>query len=375
MLFDNDFQADIADRLMITQNKLPTMKLLIDLGLALQEIIQNDLRPVFDDTKEPGITINRFCERCSSASARNSWFTPENVRLAVTSWAETLTPDNVTYWLRPYQDKIAKNRTVRTVGIVMAGNIPLVGLHDLLCALVAGHKVVARLSSDDTELITGIVELINALEHDSHYDITLTDQRLKGFDAILATGSNNTSRYFEYYFGKYPNIIRKNRNSIAVLDGDETQEELAELGKDIFSYFGLGCRNVSKIFFPEKYDVQILFNALGSFRPVIHHHKYCNNYDYQKSILMINKIPFFDNGFLVLKESASLISPVSVLHYSCYSQIEEVIREINALQDQIQCIVSQDKRISQAIPLGMAQTPALWDYADGVDTLDFLLSL
>lgn len=351
------------------------IKLIVDLGIALRDVVENQFQPVFDPNHTVGKAKNDFCERCSQASLKNPWFTPDNVNYAVSSWASALNQDEAEKWLQPYAEKLGTAHPDKTVGIVMAGNIPLVGLHDLLCVIVSAQKVLARLSSDDLELMTGIVNLLTALDPAVGHSITLTESRLQGFDAIIATGSNNTSRYFEYYFGKYPNIIRKNRNSIAVLDGNETAEEIENLGRDIFTYHGLGCRNVSRILVPEKFNFHHLLDNLESFNPIIHHHKYCNNYDYQKSIMMINRIPFLDNGFLLLKESNSTISPVSVIHYSYYRSEDAARHEIAEIRDQLQCIVSHLDIADTVVPFGMAQSPKLWDYADGIDTVQFLLNL
>lgn len=297
----------------------------------------------------------------------NPWFTPGNVRSAVRAIADELTGDNLARWTDAYP--ALKNETDgRNVGIVMAGNIPLVGFHDFLTVLITGNNVVAKTSSKDRDLImftSGILCNINGKFGEK---ISFTDGLLKGFDSVIATGSDNTSRYFEYYFSKYPHIIRKNRNSIAIIDGSESQEELAALGSDIFSYFGLGCRNVSKIYLPEGYNKDGLFGAWKEYAGIVDHNKYANNYDYNKAIYIVNREEFLDTGFLLLKESTSLASPVAVLYYEFYNDAFRLRHEIDKASGKIQCIVGKND-----VPFGMAQRPRLWDYADGIDTVEFLL--
>ncbi len=220
-----------------------------------------------------------------------------------------------------------------------------------------------------------INRILEKIEPSLAGQVTFTEGTLKDFDAVIATGSNNTARYFEYYFGKYPNIIRKNRNGVAVLTGRETGEEIALLGADIFSYYGMGCRNVSKIYVPEKFRFEMLFENLQDFNGVINHHKYANNYDYNKSVYLVNKLPHFDNGFLLLREDETISSPVAPLHYQYYKSLSEVNEKLERDQDQIQVVISADKKIKHALAPGTAQKPELWDYADRVDTLEFLLSL
>lgn len=297
----------------------------------------------------------------------NPWFTPGNVRSAVSAIADELTEDNLIRWTNAYP-ALKNEPGGRNIGIVMAGNIPLVGFHDFMTVLITGNNVVAKTSSKDKDLIMFTATILCSINGEFGEKISFTDGLLKGFDSVIATGSDNSSRYFEYYFGKYPHIIRKNRNSIAIIDGSETESELAALGQDIFSYFGLGCRNVSKIYLPEGYDTEKLAAAWKEFEGIVDHNKYANNYDYNKAIFMVNREPFKDTGFLLLKESSAVSSPVSVLYYDFYSDINDLRREIDSHKDKIQCIVSKND-----IPFGMAQRPRLWDYADGIDTVEFLL--
>lgn len=302
----------------------------------------------------------------------NGWFTPENVALAIDAVAGMLTRENLEKWLIKYS--IKENNIPKRVGVVMAGNIPLVGFHDFLSVLITGNIVVAKTSKEDSLLIKKIAEILIKIEPDFKQQIEFTD-KLENFDAVIATGSNNTARYFEYYFGKYPNIIRKNRNSVAVLSGHETAEELVELGKDIFQYFGLGCRNVSKLYVPKNYSFNLFFESiLKDYQHVVDNNKYGNNYDYNRAVYLLGNNALLDNNFVLLKEEASLSSPVAVLHYEFYNDLEQLTQQLKIQNEQIQCIVSH-LDIPQAINLGKAQQPDLWDYADGVDTLEFLLKV
>jgi hypothetical protein len=297
------------------------------------------------------------------------------VRFAVNSWSSSLEESKIDAWIQPYMKGLLSDRKTGTVAIVMAGNIPFVGLHDLLCAIVSGHRIIARTASGDAGLTSGVVGLIRSFNPGIAETIRITDERIEKFDAVIATGSNNTSRYFEYYFGKYPHIIRKNRNGVAVLTGTESRFDHNRLASDIFTYFGLGCRNVSKVFVPGNFDFERFLADLEDYREITDHHKYLNNYDYQKSILMINMVHHYDNGFLLMKENESFISPISVLNYEFYNEVQDLRQHLITKKDHIQCIVAQDGLIPGAVMFGESQKPELWDYADEVDTLSFLLTL
>jgi hypothetical protein len=299
----------------------------------------------------------------------NPWFTPGSINLALEGVRRYLDPSKLKKWVSNYD---LNARPVRKVGVVMAGNIPLAGFHDFLAVIISGHEIMAKLSSKDTILPTYISEKLVEIERRFQSQITIAAQ-LKNFDAVIATGSDNSSRYFQYYFGKYPHIIRKNRTSCAVLNGSETEAELKLLGKDVFSYFGLGCRNVSKIFIPRNFDPLRLVNAWDIYVDIIHHHKYHNNYDYQKSILLVNKIPFYDSGFVILHENEKLVSPISVIYLERYDDPVELAARLESVSEKIQCIVGKTR--PEHIPFGHAQEPELWDYADRVDTLRFLQNL
>lgn len=303
------------------------------------------------------------------AHHQNSWFTQDNMAFAFQSWATALTKDNIEQWLKRYSI-LETVKTQKTIAIVMAGNIPLVGFHDFISVLLSGHKVLAKLSSNDNILLPFLAQYLIKIIPDLKDVIAFTKDKLDGFDAVIATGSNNTSRYFEYYFGKYPNIIRKNRNSIAIITGKETPKQMEALADDVFRYFGLGCRNVSKIYIPENYDLDHFFNGMYSWKQVINNHKYMNNYDYNKAVYLMSNIIPYDNEFMLLKEDEGFSSPISVVFFERYVKEETLREQLESRKDHIQCIVSL-----KDIPFGIAQSPQLWDYADGVDTLEFLLSL
>ena len=304
----------------------------------------------------------------------NHWFTIANQERAVRSIAkEMLDRQKLDGWISAYE--VVEPTNPQTVGLVMAGNIPLVGFHDWLCTFAAGHRAVIKPSDKDQFLMPYLIKLL------TKYDERVADyvsfvEKLNGFDAVIATGSNNSSRYFQAYFGKYPHIIRKNRNAIGVLDGTETAEELEALGEDIFRYFGLGCRNVAKIYVPEGYDFDPLLEALHEFRDVILHTKYKNNFDYNYSILVLNKVPYLANGCILLTESKAIASHIAGLYYETYTDRAALNRELIGRKQEIQCAVSHHP--VPGIPtfgFGQAQQPALSDYADGVDTMDFLQAL
>lgn len=303
----------------------------------------------------------------------NAWFTPESVLQAVTAVGNMLNRDDLTTWLSNYD---LQNKPSKRVGLILAGNLPMVGFHDVLCVLVTGNYALIKTSSQDARLIKYVLQMLTAIESGFEDQYSFVE-RLENFDAVIATGSNNTSRYFEYYFGKVPHIIRKNRSSLALLTGNETAEQLNRLGHDIFDYYGLGCRNVSKLMVPKGYIFNFFFESIEAFQPIINHHKYNNNYDYNKSIYLVNSDKHFDNGFLLLKEDENLISPLAVLFSEYYDDLQSAQNKLNEDSDKIQFIVStatlQVK--NQVVDFGMSQQPALWDYADSVDTMKFLTEI
>jgi hypothetical protein len=310
-----------------------------------------------------------FQSLAESARMENPWFTPDNIRMAITGVHELLREEHLRTWTNSYTLTPAQPKTV---SVVMAGNIPLVGFHDFLCALMSGNRVQLKFSSKDSRLLAYIIKHLIWLEPEFETYIEVKN-KLENFDAIIATGSDNSARYFEYYFGKYPNIIRKNRTSCALITGFETPDELALLGTDILSYFGLGCRNVSKLFVPVGYDITTCISSWNQLEGIIHHHKYCNNYDYQKSILLVNQTPHLDNGFVLLQENEKMVSPIAVLYYEYYTSDTDLDSKLSASRDKLQCIVGNHKLAN--VSFGQTQFPKVWDYADQIDTLRFLDNL
>ncbi len=314
------------------------------------------------------------------ARIHNGWFTPSNMEFALKQWSKNLQAESLQHFLSPYTIPASPKTGSKKVGIILPGNLPLVGFHDLFCVLLSGHTCIAKLSSEDSHLIKYLVEKLTAIEPTLKERIHFTEN-LKNIDAVIATGSDNTNRYFEYYFGRLPHIFRKNRTSIAVLSGTETQEEMEKLSDDLFIYFGLGCRNVSKLFVPEKFDLDHFFDGMKKHSELIHHHKYANNYNYYRTIYSMKLLPYFDNGFIVLKEDESLSSPVSIVHFEKYSDLKQVESKLTAQRDAIQCVSVSEKlsrSFSSSLPLvsfGQTQHCDLVSYADGVDTMKFLLGL
>lgn len=344
-----------------------TKKAFAALGTFLSQFTSENALP------QPGIAFNDdFFEKYSNliqqAQVFNHWFVPDQVLFATQQWAAALTEENLDNWTNRYE---LGNVMPKTVAIIMAGNIPLVGFHDFLSVLIAGHNVLAKLSGNDKHLLPLIADYLIALNPDFKNRITFTEGKLEHFDAVIATGSNNTARYFEYYFKDKPNIIRKNRNSVAVLTGNESKEELEALGEDIFRYFGLGCRNVSKLFVPEGYDFKDFFEAMYTQHEVIHFEKYINNYDYNKAVFLMSNFQLLDNGFLTLKEDSSYASPISSIFYEYYSDIECLKAKFSEEHEQLQCIVAATG-FNNAVKFGHTQKPTLLDYADNVDTISFL---
>ena len=305
------------------------------------------------------------------ANSKNPWFTPPFVQHAFAGLLNLLDKEKLEHWLSTYD---FRNAASRKVGVVMAGNIPMVGMHDLICVLISGHHLIGKLSSEDEVLIPFIIEMLSEINPELGARVQFVDQ-LKGMDAVIATGSDNTSRYFDYYFGKYPNIIRKNRTSIAILNGKENKDELEALGNDLFLYFGLGCRNVSKLLIPEGYEIEQLIGHFDKYSYLAEHQKFSNNYQYNKSILLVNLEEHLDNGFAIFQRNAKLVSPLSVIYYDFYSNENDLKAQLEKENQKIQCIISNCEQFEGRIRFGSAQMPDIWDYADNVDTMEFLLSL
>lgn len=343
---------------------------LVQLGQFLQNslALYNKQSIIYPDL--PLVTLQeKLASAIDIVQHENGWFTPESVVSALSAWVHTLEKETIREWLSTYEFTVSK---IEAVGVIMAGNIPLVGLHDALCVLISGNKLYAKLSSKDTRLMSILLEALGALNKEWQEQIVIA-QQLKEIDVLIATGSDNSSRYFEYYFKDKKRLIRKNRTSVALLNGEETEVELEGLANDIFTHYGLGCRNVTKLYLPEGFDLDRVFNALYSHKEIANHNKYANNYDYNKAVYLLNKIDLLENGFLLLKEDEGLHSPVGVLFYEYYSSLEEVKEVLNQKTDELQCVVTK-VNIEGATSFGKAQSPELKDYADGVDTLDFLLT-
>jgi len=319
-----------------------------------------------------GHPSDEFNALIESAPNHNAWFKTEEVHKALSSIQEMLDLEALEHWF----EEIKVTSAPKRVGLILAGNIPAVGFHDVLSVLATGNTAVIKLSSSDNQLLPALLKQLIAFEPLLEERIVYAE-RLKDFDAIIATGSNNTSRYFDYYFGKVPNIIRKNRNSIAILDGKESIEEIGLLGHDIFDYYGMGCRSVSKIYIPEDYEIKNLFEPLEPFHSINNHFKYNNNYDYNKSIYLVNRVEHFDNGFILLKEDEGLSSPLAVLYFEKYKTLVDLTEKLQTIQDNIQCAVTHTdiKLQTGVVCFGDSQHPRLWDYADNVNTIAFLNNL
>ena len=342
-------------------------KCFIELGKFLSQFSETSSQKS-DRVLHNDLFFEDFTALIALSQSHNGWFTLENVYFSIQSWATALTEDNLNQWLSRYH---FENVQPKTVALILAGNIPLVGFHDFLSVLISGHKVLVKTSSNDQKLLPFLAKYLIAIDTRLAEFITFSEGKLQGFDAVIATGSNNTARYFEFYFKDKPSIIRKNRNSVAVLDGNETTEDLVNLGEDIFRYFGLGCRNVSKLFVPKGYDFDAFFKAIFEYKDVIYYEKYANNYDYNKAVFLMSNFKLLDNEFLTLKEDKSHASPISSVFYERYENLEEIQSRLQDDKDKIQCIVSNNL-VENCIPFGKTQQPELWDYADNVDTIAFL---
>ncbi len=313
-------------------------------------------------------TVSEFQTARHLSLMHNPWFTELSISGAMDGIAHMLRPEALESWVD--QSGLERTASSGRVGLILAGNIPMVGFHDVFTVGISGNRAVAKLSGQDKFLLPVVFKAFNEALGEGYFDVEWIDGRLPEIDAIIATGSNNTARYFEYYFGKYPHVIRKNRSSVALVTGDETDEELIALGDDIFSYFGLGCRNVSKVYFHERFDLDRFFKAIYSHREIVNHHKYANNYDYYKALWMMNREDLLENGFLILRPSDAISSPPATLFYERFENERALREDLENKAEEIQCIVSQ-----KDIPFGKSQKPEIWDYADGVDTVAFLNAL
>lgn len=330
------------------------------LGKFLHQFLENNTENYSQEEAELYALMKK-------SEIENPWFTIENQRFCFKNWAEILSESNIKNWLQEYQVSHYSKR----VGLILAGNIPLVGFHDVICVILANHIPMIKLSSKDRLILPFLLKKWGAFsEWNLEYQLV---EKLTSYDAVIATGSNNTARYLEYYFKDSLSIIRKNRTSVAVINGDEKDEELQLLAEDIFRYFGLGCRNVTRLFIPKDFELSKLFENFLNFKEIINHHKYANNYDYNRAVYLLNQEKFWDNNFVMLKEDDALFSPLSVLNFSRYENIEEVNTFLSENESNIQCIVAKPElEIKDSINFGEAQNPNLETYADNVDTMKFL---
>ncbi|HEY5689422.1 MAG TPA: acyl-CoA reductase [Yeosuana sp.] len=312
-----------------------------------------------------------FKHQLKLAEENNGWFSKENMAFAISGWASSLTFENLNKWLSSYN--ISTNKP-KMVAIIMAGNIPLVGFHDFLSVLISGHHALIKQSSNDKYLLPYLAKYLEYVEPEFKGTIHFTEKKLENFEAVIATGSNNTARYFEYYFKGKPSIIRNNRNSVAVLNGQEILEDMQALSEDIFRYYGLGCRNVSKLYVPKNYNFDLFFQGIYHWHPIIDKAKYANNYDYNKAVYLMSEFDMLENGFLMIKEDASAVSPIATVFYEYYDNYSQLKSKLEQEKESIQCIVSNGF-IKSEIAFGMTQKPQLWDYADDVDSIEFLLGI
>ena len=342
----------------------------VTLGRFLNQFAENNSNK---DLSVPHTELffEKFEQLIQLSQSHNGWYTSEQVYFSIQSWAKALTQENLDQWTSSYDFTTTESKTI---ALILAGNIPLVGFHDFISVLISGHNVLVKTSSDDQHLLPFLAKYLITVEPQLANKINFVEGKLENFDAVIATGSNNTARYFEYYFKDKPSIIRKNRNSVAVLNGQETKEQLIALGEDIFRYFGLGCRNVSKLFVPKGYSFDAFFEAIFEYQEVIHYEKYANNYDYNKAVFLMSNYKLLDNGFLTLKEDSSHASPISSVFYEYYDSLTEIEKRLESEAETIQCIVSNNL-VQNSILFGQTQRPQLWDYADHVDTISFSLTI
>ena len=308
------------------------------------------------------------------AKVNNGWFTVDNIKQSLSAIQnEFLNKEKLEKWTSQYN--IGENITAKRVGLILAGNIPMVGFQDVMNVFAAGHIAKLKCSDKDRFLIPHLIKVMTEI-HPKASEYFEVRERMNEIDAMIATGSNNSARYFETYFGKYPNIIRKNRNSLAIIDGSETEDDFKLLANDVFNYFGLGCRNVSKIYVPQGYDFNPILEVFHERKDLARHNKYQNNFDYNIAFQILNRTPYYNNGAVIMIESKELSSRIAQLHYEYISSEEALYQELVEKEEQIQCIVSKNSfRDLNVIPFGSSQEPTLWDYADNVDTMEFLVKL
>ena len=339
---------------------------IVQFGKFLRSFLDSDSWPGFQsgvDQRE----FDNFKSSTEKAESNNAWFSRKMIRLSMESWAKNLSEDNIDKWMSKYDVPSSINKNVL---IICAGNLPLVGFHDIVCCILLDLNTKVKLSKNDNILIPAILNVLYLFDSELQDRIKICNEKPDNYNYVIATGSNNSNRYFEYYFGKFPHIFRRNRTSIAVVHSEISDDQLKSLSHDMLQYYGLGCRSVTKLYLPEKFSLDRIYNSVFNYKDLINHNKYMNNYDYNRSIFLLGKKLFFDNGFLILKEDKSLFSPISVVNFEYYSSMETLEKELNVLSNEIQCRVGEG-----GIPFGTAQKPELWDYADGVDTIDFLTKI
>ncbi|RSK38714.1 acyl-CoA reductase [Mangrovimonas spongiae] len=340
------------------------------LGDFLSQFSNNNFKKN-DDIPFNDLFFDGFKHQIQLAEEHNGWFTKANIQFALRGWSDLLTEENLSNWLNHYKlDDIHP----KTVAVVMAGNIPLVGFHDFLCVLISGHNVLVKPSSNDKQLLPFLAKYLEHVQPTFKGKITFTNDKLENFDAVIATGSDNTARYFEYYFKDKPAIIRKNRNSVAVLTGNESEADLKALSQDIFTYYGLGCRSVSKLFVPKGYDFDNFFKGIYHWHPIINQAKYANNYDYNKAVYLMSEFEMLENGFLMIKEDRSYASPIATVFYEYYDDLDALKTKLASDKEKIQCVVAKNF-LNSEIEFGNTQQPELHDYADDIDIIDFLLTI
>lgn len=339
----------------------------IKLGIFLKQFSQNKIEKK-QNIQHNDLFFDGFKYQLKIAQENNKWFTNENLLFAIENWTKALSEENIKKWIT--KENLGTN-IPKKIAIIMAGNIPLVGFHDFLAVLISGHSALIKQSSNDKNLLPFLAKYLEFVESEFKGKIIFTQDKLTDFDAVIATGSDNTARYFEYYFKNKPNIIRKSRNSVAVLTGKETKDDFENLSHDIFHYFGLGCRSVSKLFVPRNYDFQSFFEGMYNKHKIINNAKYANNYDYNKTVYLMSEFDILENGFLMIKEDESYASPIATVFYEYYDTIEDLKIKLYDEREKIQCVVARNFMKSE-IAFGQTQHPELWDYADGVNTLAFL---
>ncbi|PQJ72807.1 acyl-CoA reductase [Polaribacter butkevichii] len=340
------------------------------LGDFLRQFSIDNIKKI-DSIEHNEIFFDGFLHQIKLAQENNSWFTKENIRLTFESWSKALTESNLTHFSK---DVKLNNNPSKKVAIIMAGNVPLVGFHDFLSVLISGHEVLVKQSSNDKHLLPFLAKYLEYVDPNFKGKITFTEEKLTDFDAVIATGSDNTARYFEYYFKNKPNIIRKSRNSVAVITGKETEEDFIKLSDDVFHYFGLGCRSVSKLYVPKDYNFDAFFTGMYAKKDMINNAKYANNYDYNKAVYLMSLFDLLENGFLMIKEDESYASPIATVFYEYYDNEIDLKIKLHQDREKIQCIVAKDF-IENEVAFGQTQYPKLTDYADGVNTLEFLSTI